>query len=79
MRLKQYALSQTQNSKTMESQTKTKKMIVIDPEKWKVIVNFISGLNVPIQQSAIAATVVQCINTAQEADLQVKEPDKPKK
>ena len=63
----------------MESQTKTKKMIAIDPEKWKVIVNFISGLNVPIQQSAIAATVVQCINTAQEADLQVKEPDKPKK
>ena len=66
-------------TKPQEPQTKTQKMIVIDPEKWKVIVNFISGLQVPIQQSAIAATVVQCINTAQEADLQVKDPDKPKK
>jgi len=65
--------SQTESQK---SQAKTKKMIVIDPEKWKLIVDFISGLQIPIQQSANGYNVVMTINSAKEVDAEVKETKK---
>jgi len=53
--------------------TEKKKVIMIDPDKWKIIVDFIAGLSIPIQQSMNGLNVIQSINSAKEADAEVKE------
>lgn len=59
----------------MEKQTKTKVIMLGVPE-WKLIVDFISGLNIPIQQSLNGLNVVKAINSAKEVDAEVKETKK---
>lgn len=56
----------------MEIKDKKTKAIMIDPDKWKLIVDFIAGLNIPIQQSLNGYNVVQAINSAKEVDAEIK-------
>ena len=56
----------------MENKDKKTKVIMIDPDKWKLIVDFIAGLQIPIQQSLNGYNVVQAINSAKEVDAEIK-------
>ena len=53
-----------------------KKVIMIEPDQWKVITDFIGSRVIPIQESLIGMNVVKAINTAKEVDAEVKEPKK---
>lgn len=53
-----------------------KRTIMIEPDKWKLIIDFIAGLQIPIQQSLNGVNVIQAINSAKEVDAEVKETKK---
>ena len=55
-----------------------KKVIMIEPEQWKVITDFIGSRVIPIQESLIGMNVVKAINTAKEADAEVKQSENKK-
>lgn len=54
----------------MKEKQEPQKKIMIDPSKWKVIVDFIAGLNIPITQSLAGYNVVQAINSAKECNVE---------
>lgn len=76
MRLKQYALSQTQNSKKMESQTKSQepqKVVVFQIEDFKLVEAYIRQAPVSFDMIELAAKVKQIIQAAQIADFMPKD------
>ena len=76
MKSKQHALSQTQNSKTMESQTKPQKpqkVVVFQIEEFKLVEAYIRQAPVSFDMVELAAKVKQIIQAAQIADFMPKD------
>jgi len=54
------------------------KKIILEVEKWKIIVDFLSTIQIPLAQSANGLSLINAINSAQEVNTEVKEPEKKK-